>query len=357
MTYNEADHPRDEKGRWTYAGGAKSKKNDDRYNEPIDGVFKLGAEINEYRQETPAQVLYKNSFEKMQKQKVEKEYRNILLDTLDKLATPAEVLYSNIQQLEKMVKENHLEKKLKQNLANASSKVKSLANNSVAWVKEKGREVFKKWIETQSPEELAKHVGTDYKNWKNNASKFFIGKDAAGMLDISHKNINDKSYLESVFKIDNYKDKRFEKYQNYLKDKLTQQFKHYGTNIDDIKGYYFGPNSKASQNMADDIYTQKYVKENKEGFLNNNLKKTSINFETGNMYYAHHLVDVIDYQFDSENNLELIISDTNDYNENDENKLVQAGDIAMKKDWLIPKFVIKHVIIPKENLEKLWGKY
>lgn len=293
----------------------------------------------------------------MQKQKIEKEYRNILLDTLDKLTSPAQVLYSNIQQLEKMVKENHFEEKLKQNLSNANSKLKSLANDSIVWGKEKGKEVFKKWIETRTPEEIAKHVGADYKNWKNSGAKFLLGEDAAGMLDISHENINDKGYLENTFEINNYKDKRFEKYQNYLKNKLSQQFKHCGTNIDNIKGYYFSPNSKASQNMANDIYMQKYLKENRDGFLNNNLKKTSINFKTGNMYYAHHLVDVIDYQFDSENNLELVISDTNDYNENDKNKLVQAGDIAMKNKELKPKFVIKHAIIPKENLEKLWGKY
>ena len=97
MTYNEADHPRDEKGRWTYAGGTKSKENTDNYNEPIDGVFKLEAEINEYQQETPARILHGNSFEKMQKQKVENEYKNILLDTLDKLTSPAQVLYSNVQ--------------------------------------------------------------------------------------------------------------------------------------------------------------------------------------------------------------------------------------------------------------------
>jgi len=73
-------------------------------------------------------------------------------------------------------------------------------------------------------------------------------------------------------------------------------------------------------------------------------------------HYGTNIDDVIDFGFDSEGNLEIIIADTNDYNEGDPFKLVQAGDIAMKNGKLKPRFTLKHVIIPKDILEKLWGK-
>ncbi len=350
MTYNEADHPRDEKGRWVDKNG--NTENDSTNQE----ILKGGVEVNVYN-ESPAQILYKGSIIKKEKEKIEGEYKNILFQTLGKFVTNTMMLYYNIDQLEKKIKELHLEEKLKQNVSKATGKVKSFVDARLAWGGRQVKNFIKKRIDERDIEKNAKDIGKKYNVLKNQAAKVVFGEDAAGMLDISHDKVKDRSYLEGVFEIPNYKDERFKKYQPYLENKISKQFAHYGTNPNDVKGYYFGPNAKASVNMAQDSYMQQYVKDNKNGFLNNDLKKTSIDFKAGNMYYAHHLVDVIDYQFDSEGNLEILIADTNDFNENEDNKLVQAGDIAMKNKELKPQFAIKHVIIPKEKLGELWGKY
>ncbi len=202
---------------------------------------------------------------------------------------------------------------------------------------------------------LADKVGKDYSSLYNLGAKFALGKDAAGMLDISHKKINDESYIKNAIKIDNYKDKRFEKYEGYLKEKLTEQFKHYNIDINEIPGYYFIPESEPSQRIVNDSEFRDFLKNNKDNILNNK-GNLSIEFKKDNLYYAHHYADFINYKFNERGDLLGDVSDTNDYNENETTKIVKAGDIAMKKGDLKPLFTIKGVIAPKELLEKIWGK-
>ena len=202
---------------------------------------------------------------------------------------------------------------------------------------------------------LADKVGKDYSSLYNLGAKFALGKDAAGMLDISHKKINDESYIKNAIKIDNYKDKRFEKYEGYLKEKLTEQFKHYNIDINEIPGYYFMPESEPSQRIVNDSEFRDFLKNNKDNILNNK-GNLSIEFKKDNLYYAHHYADFINYKFNERGDLLGDVSDTNDYNENETTKIVKAGDIAMKKGDLKPLFTIKGVIAPKELLEKIWGK-
>ncbi len=92
--FNEQDHPRDEDGKFTFKnGGANESKN----------VL-----------ENAAQVLYGKA---TKEEKQEKEYRNTLLNVLDKLATPTNILYGKTKDLEKTIKKNGLTNKLKNHIA------------------------------------------------------------------------------------------------------------------------------------------------------------------------------------------------------------------------------------------------
>ena len=117
MTFNEQDHPRDEMGKFTFKNGTEEKNTNEKQNQKMT-PFKLGAEINVYKNETldktPAEILYGKSENTEQQKQAENKYRNILLDVLGKKATPAMVLLKNSKQLEKIVKENGLWDKVKE---------------------------------------------------------------------------------------------------------------------------------------------------------------------------------------------------------------------------------------------------
>ena len=202
-----------------------------------------------------------------------------------------------------------LNKKIVDLPKNAGDKVKEAPKNAAKWVLKLGMKVL-------SPEDIASFIGKNYNGFSNFALKKIYGKDAAGMLDISHKKINDESYIKNAIKIENYRDKRFAKYEGYLKEKLTKQFEQYNKNINEISGYYFIPESEPSLRIANDSEFREFLKNNKDNILNNR-GNLSIEFKKDNLYYAHHYVDFIDYRINENGDLEGIVADTNDYNKDD----------------------------------------
>ena len=76
MIWDEDKHPRDEKGQFTFKNGESSSST----------------------KEQPADILYRDSKIKAEKEKQEKEYRSKLLNVLGNLATPAMILYATTKQ-------------------------------------------------------------------------------------------------------------------------------------------------------------------------------------------------------------------------------------------------------------------
>lgn len=111
-TWNEADHPRDEIGRFTYGGGGgedNSNNNDADYGKGSDGVFRLGAEVTDIlSNESIKDVLYKNTTTSKVSEKAKTSYINQLLDILGNKATTTDKLYPNIKKLEAKIKESGL---------------------------------------------------------------------------------------------------------------------------------------------------------------------------------------------------------------------------------------------------------
>ncbi len=160
-------------------------------------------------------------------------------------------------------------------------------------------------------------------------------------------------YIKDAIKFNSYEDKRLIKYQDYLKTKLKIAFNPYGYDINTIEGYYFPPDSEPSIRITQDAYFKEFLRNNKENILNGK-KDLSINFKTGNMYYAHHLADILDYKLEN-GNLRMFMSDTNDFNPGDPSKLVQAGEILMREGHARPLFIIKELYVPKSELNIIWN--
>ena len=338
MTFNEQDHPRDEMGKFTFKNGGEEKENNtnEKQNQKMT-PFKLGAEINVYKNEpldkTPVEILYGKSKNTEEQKQAENKYRNILLDVLGKKATPAMVLLKNSKQLEKIVKENGLWDKVKE-----SEKLKKLTKEM---------------------------IGKNYNRAKSKAANYISGPDTAGMLDLAHgeENMNNSDYIKDTVKLKNYEDPKIKQYQEYFKEKIENQFRDYGYNSKDIKGYYFNNNSEPSQRIVQNKDFRNYIKENYNELLKENI--TSISFpkhgpvgilKNNNFKNALGKADIKFEEVDKQGNLHLKIFDTYDFNKEAKDFLNKAGREEMLKGNLKPFFTIHDILIPKSELDKIWNE-
>jgi len=258
-------------------------------------------------------------------------YRNKLLDILGDKATQADILYGKIETLEKKIKENGLQDKL--------SEVKKI-------IKQKA---------------IQYAIGKNYKKTFNILAQNIAGFDAAGMLDLAHgAKMNDSSYIDNVVHINNYNDYKVEQDREYLKNKISQQFKDYNFDINKIKGYYFKHNSGVCERLVMNEDFRDILRINKEKIINNQpfsakFKKYGNGFnKDSNFHNAFGKVDFNHSYFDNEGNLHIKMYDTYDFNKN-ENVLIQAGREEMRKGHLKPYFTICDIIVPKNILQnEIW---
>lgn len=336
MTWNEADHPRDELGRFTFGGGDESNDSENE-NDVLNSPFKLKAEVNVFKNESIANVLLKGSTTKVEIEKVKSQYRDVLLKTLDKLATPAVVLYCGIDKLEKMVKENNISGKLKQKIMRSP--------------------LAQKFTETM--------IGGNYDRAKHVLSGL-SGADVQGTLDIAHgeENMHKPDYIKDALKLKNYDDPAINRYKGEIKQKVLKEFKDYGYDektISNIKGYYFKDNSDPSRRILESKDFKDILKANKQNILSN--KEFSISFpkhgpigllSDNNLKNSIGKAQVLDYYINKQG-LHLKILDTYDFNKDAEDFLNKAGRSQMLKGNLKPYFSVYEIKIPKEKLDEIWN--
>ena len=362
MTWNEEENPRDEDGKFKFKNGGydeEEKKEDKKetlgnQNSKME-PFKLGAEINVYKNEvskagsetegsktipkTPAEILYRKTENQKKQREIENKYRNVLLDTLGKLATPAMVLLGTTKQLEDAVKENGLWDKVKQ-------KARDGIINPVM-------QPVTQWA-------IGEKFNMDKYKWAS-----VSGPDTAGMLDLAHgeENMNNPDYIKDSVKLENFNDPNIKECREYLKEKIESQFKDYGYKAEDIKGYNFNENSKPSQRMAKNKDFLDMLAKNKENILSK--KNFSINFpkhgpigilRDNNFKNALGKADVKIEGIDKQGNLHLKVFDTYDFNKDAKDFLNKAGREEMEKGNLKPYFTIHDVLIPKNELDKIFSK-
>lgn len=87
--------------------------------------------------------------------------------------------------------------------------------------------------------------------------------------------------------------------------------------------------------------------------LFNNQEYQSVEFPIGDWYYAVHYADIIDTYFDENGNLHVIMTDTNDYNLDEDIELIKAGADAMQKGELEPKYIIWDILIEKDDFDRI----
>ena len=330
MTWNESDHPRDELGRFTFSsgGGEENEKED-------TPVLKGHVE----KTDNPANILYGASQKKAQN---EKTYRNALLSVLKDVATPAMILYSSTKQLEEAVKKNGLMSKLKNTMR--SSNLKENVKNS-----------FRK-------KALEPTIGKGYNGGVNWFAKKIAGKDTAGMLDLAHGvKMNDRSYIKDTITLDNFNDSRVAKDRDYLKEKISKQFKDYNFDINKIRGYYFKSDSEPVQRLIQNKDFQDMLKNHKKeivekGQFSDGFKKHKPAgiFWNNNFHNAIGKADFKNIYQDKNGNLHVKMYDTYDFNKNEDSQLIKAGVSQMEKGNLKPFFTIHDIIIPKNILDEIW---
>lgn len=217
--------------------------------------------------------------------------------------------------------------------------------------------IKKKGIEALSEDKISELVGRNYNLIMYGLGKTIIGKNAAGMLDLAHPKMNNPNYVKDTIKLNNYNDKWISKYQEYLRNKIEEQFKSYDNiNPEEVDGYYFKSNSNPSQELAQTKVIKEFIKQNKQdiidGILFKDKQTISVVFPTGDWYYSIDRADIIDCYFDNNDDLHIILADTYDFN-GGESKLIEAAKKAMQRGELNGKFIIWDILIEKNDFDKI----
>ena len=262
---------------------------------------------------------------------------------------------------------NETEEEIREKINSAKDKISSIMKLTEEIFQEtknkikKAREEFKRIKNNTIQEKIESRIGNNYGKWSNRLVKLFAGKDTAGMLDLSHGiNMNDRSYIKDTISLDNYNDPKVAKDKEYLKDKVSKQFKDYNFDINKIKGYYFKSNSEPVQRLIANKDFQDMIKNHKDeiiqkGEFSAGFPKYGLGINWNNNF--HNAIGKADFRnayLDKDGNLHVKMYDTYDFNKNENNPLIKAGVNKMDKGELKPFFSIYDIIIPKDKLDEIW---
>ncbi len=190
-------------------------------------------------------------------------------------------------------------------------------------------------------------------------AEFMVGKNAAGMLDLAHENVSNKSFLDNAVELKNYDDSNVEEMKDYLKNKIDGQLSDYNLDSSKIKGYRFNKNSTLSKDIAKDESLYNAIKKNisaidsNQNFCMEFSKDDSSSSTNSNLHDALGKVDVINPKFSENGNLTMQVCDVYDFNKNSTDILNKAGASQMEKGNLIPYFSVVDVEVPKETIDKI----
>ena len=165
-------------------------------------------------------------------------------------------------------------------------------------------------------------------------------------------NINDNNLYD-------YKNGEIKKFKEHIENKVQEQFKDFGYNLNEIEGRIYHDNSAPIKRIKNDDNFKEALIKNKENILNGkNFTKRFTNYENrkkSNLHNAFGSVDFLNSGIDKQGNLHLYMFDTYDFNKG-ENAIVEAGRRQMLKENLKGYFTIHDIIITKDELDKIWNK-
>lgn len=343
--FNEQDHPRDEDGKFTFKNGGENSKS-----------------------VSPVEILYGK---KTREERFKKQRRNELLTELKDKLTPAQVLYSSNGDLEKML---HKKERVITDTTSYTTDAKLGINENIQSLKaglgstkieklqtddekfEKNVEDMEKKIEKTIRHPISGKAGTTIKG----------GPDAAGMLNLAEGkklpiytkdsteliNINDDNlYL--------YNNGDIKKFKSHIEDKVLNQFKDFGYNLNSIEGRIFHSNSAPTKRIKEsDDFKDALVKNKEQILKGKNFSKRFTNYgnnQKSNLHNAFGSVDFLNSGIDNNGNLHLYMFDTYDFNAG-ENPKVEAGRRQMLKGNLKGHFTLHDIIVTKQELDEIWNK-
>lgn len=312
-----------------------------------------------------AEILYKDE----KKKKKEKELRNSLISELGDEIEPKHILYSSNEELMKMKDEKN--KKNKDIPTSLTDNSVSNENNNVL----KGGISHTKINQIEPKDKKFENEVKAYEFGINNTGKIGIigksirnlaGPDAAGMLNIAEGK-EDSNYTKNSTKLLNindnnlydYKNGEIKKFKEHIENKVQEQLKDFGYNLNEIEGRIYHDNSAPIKRIKNDDSFKEALIKNKDKILNGEnfttrFKKKSL-IKTSNLHNAFGSVDFLNSGMDNDGNLHLYMFDTYDFNAN-EGPLVEAGRRQMLKGNLKGNFSIHDIVLTKDELDKIWNK-
>ncbi len=172
-------------------------------------------------------------------------------------------------------------------------------------------------------------------------------KDSTKLL-----NINDR-------KLNEYNNGGLLKFKPYIEDKVLNQSKDFGYNLNKIEGRIFHNNSAPTKRIKESNDFKEALIKNKEDILKGkNFTERFTNYGNNtksNLHNAFGSVDFLNSGTDKQENLHLYMFDTCDFNKG-ENAKVEAGRRQMLKGGLKGHFTIHDIIVTKQELDEIWNK-
>ena len=148
--WNEQDHPRDDEGKFTFKNGEKGSNT----------------------KESPANILYRDSKIKAEKDRQETEYKSKLLNILGDKARPTDVLYGTTKELEQKVKEYRLQDKLKGVMTGGAANINKQETSNITGDYGFNQPTWKIWHYDTLSKEYDREVGEFLRNNTDNPKDY-----------------------------------------------------------------------------------------------------------------------------------------------------------------------------------------
>ena len=406
--WNEAEHPRDDEGKFTYKGGGttlyghvekSSLKNNSTTNNmllknnKIQNSIKI---INKKEMDTYTQNLVKEientdinvkGIGNVKVKTLVPDIENYIKDNRTKDEKRADILYPSMKKENPIMSDikvlatifpffvevlnEELEEKGKEKFTNIqvmqSFEWETTRKNFLELLKQREKWEFNKpmskyikpTIDKMQKPENKEAIKEMIFNFVNGGpillplSKCFEITDAANLLKLNKKDANlNVAYTKRAKKYNSYKELS-EPFRSIVKTKLNDQ------NIPkNAKGLFFKPNSQLSRKIArtPELLQLLNKRTDDQVFCSyNNTKIPSVSYEydeqdpqkTINMYLSFHNADIYNLRSDIFGNISGYLIDTTDYNPGkNEPLIVQEAKELQDMGILEPKFIIVHFIIP-----------
>ncbi len=144
--------------------------------------------------------------------------------------------------------------------------------------------------------------------------------------------------------------------RNYMLTKLIKEVEL--GKINRIRGIYIDENSFSSRELANSADIRKILSANnvKEDLLKGKIVDNSIRFTDKNFKNALGKADIVKARLLPSGEIDLYVCDYYNFNRNEKEFYIEAPRNLEEKGYLVPYFIIYHVVIPSYTSQYILGK-